>query len=105
MSTYYRGSTVSVSVTVTDSGTGLPVDLTGATVKFRLAQTLGANATYEAAMTVTTPTNQATLTIPAATALTLSGAYQYTVHVTEAAGTVFIAAQGQLTFTNIVLTA
>lgn len=102
MSTYYRGAVLDVSLTVTD-GDGVAVDLTGATVKFRLAQVAGMNATYEATMTLGATTGTATLSVPAATTLNLNGAYTYTVHVTEADSNVFIAAQGTITFTNIVL--
>jgi hypothetical protein len=102
MATYYRGSTIDISLTVEDTD-GVAVDLTGATVKFRLAQRLGANAAYEETMTLGATTGTASHTISAASSLTLNGGYVYTVHVTEADSNVFIAAQGTLTFTNIVL--
>ncbi len=103
MSTFYRGATVDIALTITDAVTGLPVDLTGAIVKFRLGQTNGSTAAYEATMTLGGSAGTASLTIPAATTLTLNGSYSYTVHVTEASGRVFIAAQNTITFTNIVL--
>lgn len=102
MATFYRGATLDVALTITDTETGLPVDLTGATVKFRLGPAVGTAAAKDWAM-ANGAGGTASLTIPPTDTLNYNGPYTYTVHVTESAGRVFMAAQGVVTFTNIVL--
>lgn len=83
-----QGAYYSVSLTVVDSATGAPVDLTDYTVAAQMAKYVGASPTYELPALIKTPIGGViNIQIPSATsALYPPGAHFYDVEIADLAG-------------------